>query len=79
MAGRNRAPRCQYVVLAPDRCLRAKICTLIQIKIASWEVGEAARVEDLQRWIKEALGNASVAATKQGAILSNNSNLFKVK
>ena len=65
MAGRNRAAGCQSVVLAPDRCLRAcQNLHRIQIKIASWEVGEAARVEDLQRWIKEALGNASVAATK---------------
>ena len=32
---------------------------------ASWEVNEAARVEDLQRLIKQALGNASVAATKK--------------
>ena len=38
---------------------------LIHIKIALWEVGEAAKLEDLQRWIKEALGNASVAATKK--------------
>ena len=38
---------------------------LIQIKIASWGVGEAARVEDLQRWIREALENASVNATKK--------------
>ena len=37
----------------------------IQIKTVSWEVGEAARAEDLQGFIKEASGNASVAVTKK--------------
>ena len=46
-------------------CKKMAAVRLIQIKTASWEVDEAARVEDLQRWVKEALENASVAATKK--------------